>query len=118
MGPAEAAAELLAREGIEAAVINARFVKPLDRELICDLARDCGQVVTVEENCVAGGFGSTVGELLHQQGVRVPLLSLGLPDEFIEHGSREVLLAGLGLEAEGIARRTAEFVRSRARTRA
>jgi 1-deoxy-D-xylulose-5-phosphate synthase len=116
VGAAVSAAELLAEEGIEAAVANARFVKPLDQELICELARGCGLVVTVEENCAAGGFGSAVGELLYQQDVRVPLLCLGLPDEFVEHGSREVLLASVGLDPRSIADRIAAFVKRGART--
>ena len=116
VGAAVSAAELLAEEGIEAAVANARFVKPLDQELICELARGCGLVVTVEENCAAGGFGSAVGELLYQQDVRVPLLCLGLPDEFVEHGSREVLLGSVGLDARSIADRIAPFVKRGART--
>jgi 1-deoxy-D-xylulose-5-phosphate synthase len=112
VGPTLAAAASLADEGIDASVISARFVKPLDRELICDLARDCGQVVTIEENCAAGGFGSAVAELLHQQAICVPTLSLGLPDEFVQHGRREALLEMIGLSPEGIAARVSEFVRS------
>jgi len=106
------AAQELAAEGIEAAVVNARFVKPLDVNLISGLARACGRVVTIEENCVAGGFGSAVGEMLQRQGICVPLLSLGLPDEFIQHGRREDLLEAAGLGADAIARRVATFVRT------
>lgn len=112
VGPALAAAQLVAQQGIEAAVVNARFVKPLDQELICDLARACGQVVTVEENAAAGGFGSAVGELLQHHGLCVPLLPLGLPDRFVEHGSREAQLADVGLDPKGIATRVASFVRT------
>ncbi|MGD0113505.1 MAG: transketolase C-terminal domain-containing protein, partial [Armatimonadota bacterium] len=116
VGPSLAAAAALADEGIDAAVISARFVKPLDRELICDIARDCHSVVTVEENATAGGFGSAVGEMLQQAGVCVPLLSLGIPDSFVQHGRRELLLEELGLTPEGIAARVSQFLRSGTRS--
>jgi 1-deoxy-D-xylulose-5-phosphate synthase len=116
VGLALGAARMLAGEGIEAAVVNARFVKPLDAELICEQARLCGRVVTVEENSVAGGFGSAVAELLHQQGLCVPVLCLGLPDRFVEHGSREELLANIGLEPKAIAEKIARFVQAESRS--
>jgi 1-deoxy-D-xylulose-5-phosphate synthase len=116
VAPALAAARALSEEGIEVAVANARFAKPLDAELIGELARACGRVVTVEENAVAGGFGSAVAEFLHQQNLCVPLLSLGLPDTFVAHGSREELLASVGLDAERITRRIAHFVEVEAPT--
>ena len=100
------AAELLAERGIQVAVANARFAKPLDTELVCDLAGRVGVLVTVEDHARAGGFGSAVLEALAGQGV-IPcrLISMGIPDQFIEHGGRDELLAGLGLSAEGIAER-------------
>jgi len=110
VGPALGAAEILAREGIDAAVVNARFVKPLDADLICGLARDCGCVVTVEENTVAGGFGSAVAELLHARDICVPVRCFGLPDRFVQHGRREQLLESLGLAAQPLARGIAKFV--------
>jgi len=116
VGPSLAAAVALGAEGIDAAVINARFVKPLDRELICDIARDCGHVVTVEENSAAGGFGSGVGEMLQQEGVCVPMLTIGIPDSFVHHGRRELLLETLGLTPEGIAARVSRFLHSGTRT--
>jgi 1-deoxy-D-xylulose-5-phosphate synthase len=116
VGPALDAARLLAEDGVESAVANARFAKPLDADLICRLAQECGRLVTVEENCVVGGFGSAVAELLNQQGLRVPLLSLGLPDTFVSHGGREQLLAGLGLEPRAIADRVVGFVEAATRT--
>jgi 1-deoxy-D-xylulose-5-phosphate synthase len=87
--PALEAAELLAKEGVEAAVINARFVKPLDEELILEWGRRCGAVVTAEDGCLAGGFGSAVAELLvdRRLGREVKLLRLGYPDEYVEHGT-------------------------------
>jgi 1-deoxy-D-xylulose-5-phosphate synthase len=111
VAPALEAAEALAEDGIEAAVVNARFVKPLDVELIGRLARSCDHVVTVEENCAAGGFGSAVMEALQTQGVSAPVLRLGLPDSFVEHGSRDFLLESIGLRPEAMARSIAAFVR-------
>jgi len=116
VAPALGAARTLSEQGIEAAVVNARFAKPLDVELIGELARTCGRVVTMEENTVAGGFGSAVAELLHQQRIGAPVLCLGIPDGFVDHGSREELLAGIGLDAESIARKIAHFVEAEART--
>ncbi|MBN1458281.1 MAG: 1-deoxy-D-xylulose-5-phosphate synthase [Armatimonadetes bacterium] len=110
VGPAEAAAARLAEKGIGAAVLNARFVKPLDEDVICELATSCGRVVTVEENAVSGGFGSAVMEMLERRGISVPVLPLGIPDRFVEHGSRDELLADLGLEPEAVATAVAEFV--------
>jgi 1-deoxy-D-xylulose-5-phosphate synthase len=81
----EAAAELAA-EGIACAVLNARFVKPLDREKILDLARRCRVLVTVEEHSLQGGFGSAVLELLAEAGLMVPVRMLGVRDALIEHG--------------------------------
>ena len=108
---AMSAAELLAQAGIEAAVFDARFVKPLDAEAIHALARRCGSIVTIEENAVAGGFGSAVVENLLANGLgRTPALLLGLPDEFVEFGAREVLLESLGLDPAGLARQVKEFV--------
>ncbi len=114
--PALQAARILSHEGIQTAVVNARFLRPLDAELIPQLARDCGRVITLEENAIAGGFGSAVAQLLHEQSVRTPLLSLGLPDRFIGHGSREEMLRTLGLYPHGIARQVARFVEETARS--
>jgi 1-deoxy-D-xylulose-5-phosphate synthase len=110
VAPARVAAERLAEHGIDTAVLNARFVKPLDEEAICGLAETCGRLVTVEENAVVGGFGSAVMELLDRRRICVPVLPLGIPDRFVEHGPREELLADLGLEPETMAAAVAEFV--------
>lgn len=97
--PALEAAQALAREGVLAAVVNARFAKPLDEELICQLAAHTGRVVTVEENAAAGGFGSAVMELLHEHGLHhVMVRRLGLPDRFVPHGETSVLLRDCGLD--------------------
>jgi len=111
VGPALEAAEMLAAEGISAAVADARFVKPLDAKLVVDLAQRCGALVTVEENAIAGGFGSAVLEALQEHGVAVPVRRLGLPDRFIEHGPRAALLEMIGLTAAGIAAAAAEVFR-------
>ncbi len=83
-------------------VINMRFVKPLDRALIVELARSHQGLVTLEDNVIAGGAGSGVAELLAAEGITVPVLHLGLPDAFQHHASREDLLAEAGLDAAGI----------------
>ncbi|NRF70682.1 1-deoxy-D-xylulose-5-phosphate synthase [Aquincola sp. S2] len=87
---------------LDATVANMRFAKPLDTALIAELARTHDALVTIEEGCLAGGAGSAVGECLHAAGLAVPLLSLGLPDQFIEHGDPVKLLALQGLDAAGI----------------
>ncbi|HPU00281.1 MAG: 1-deoxy-D-xylulose-5-phosphate synthase [Firmicutes bacterium] len=107
-----AAADRLAREaGIDAAVINARFVKPLDEELILQWARRCGRLLTVEESILAGGFGSAVLELLAERGLALPVSRLGIDDRFVEQGPRELLLSLYGLDAEGIYREALSFTR-------
>jgi len=83
-------------------VVNMRFVKPLDRELVLELARSHAGLVTLEDNVVAGGAGAGVAELLSAEGLAVPILHLGLPDAFQHHASREQLLAEAGLDAPGI----------------
>ncbi|MFC1990114.1 1-deoxy-D-xylulose-5-phosphate synthase [Chloroflexota bacterium] len=99
------AAHQLASDGIEATVVNARFVKPLDSELIVDLAGRVKRIITVEENTLSGGFGSCVIDLLQKSGMSgVQVRSIGLPDEFIEQGAQTILRSRYGLDAEGIAR--------------
>lgn len=97
------AAELLGKEGIEAAVVNARFAKPLDAATILSLARDAKLVFTLEEGTLLGGFGSAVLELFQSDGAdllsSLKIKTLGIPDRFIEHGKREILLDSLGLNA-------------------
>src|SRR5690606_15115030 len=83
-------------------VVNMRFVKPLDRELLLSLARDHEGFVTLEDNVVMGGAGSGVAELFNAEGIVVPVLHLGLPDAFQHHASREQLLAEAGLDVSGI----------------
>jgi 1-deoxy-D-xylulose-5-phosphate synthase len=88
--------------GLDATVVNMRFVKPLDEALVLELARSHDALVTLEDNAIAGGAGSAVGELLAARGIEMPLLQFGLPDRFLEHGTREQLLAEAGLDADGI----------------
>ena len=93
---------LAAAENLDATVANMRFVKPLDAALVTELARSHDAIVTVEEGCVMGGAGSAVLETLQAAGIQVPVLVLGLPDQFIEHGDPGKLLAMCGLDAAGI----------------
>ena len=108
------AAALLAQEEIRVVVVDARFCKPLDAELLLPLVGACGRVVTVEEHVVAGGFGSAVLELLSAERVEAVTRILGLPDVFIDHGRREAILASFGLDAAGIARAVRQLVRGEA----
>jgi len=99
------AAERLERDGIHAAVLNARFIKPLDQDLILEWARKTDRVITVEENVLQGGFGSAVLEMF-QEASFFPssMLRLGLPDEFIPHGAQGILRNLYGIDADGIER--------------
>jgi len=103
--PSLDAAALLAEQGIEATVINARFAKPLDVETIRAAALDHPLLLTVEDHALAGGFGSAVCERLCDAAVPARIVRLGLPDAFVEHGSRDDLLRRYGLGAEEIAKR-------------
>ncbi|MBL8332143.1 MAG: 1-deoxy-D-xylulose-5-phosphate synthase [Rubrivivax sp.] len=87
---------------LDATVVDMRFAKPLDEALVLELARTHEGFVTLEEGCIAGGAGSAVAECLAAAGLSLPMLHLGLPDEFIEHGDPAKLLAGVGLDAAGI----------------
>ncbi|HDS1580040.1 TPA: 1-deoxy-D-xylulose-5-phosphate synthase [Stenotrophomonas maltophilia] len=100
-GSTVAAAEQVGRE-LGLSVVNMRFIKPLDRELVLAMAAGHEGLVTIEDNVVAGGAGSGVGELLNAEGVLRPILHLGLPDSYQHHASREDLLAEAGIDAAGI----------------
>ena len=95
---------LEAGEDLDATVVNMRFVKPLDEELISRLAQSHDLLVTIEENTIQGGAGSAVGEFLAAANITVGLLQLGLPDKHLEHGKPAQMLAECGLDAEGIKR--------------
>jgi len=99
---------LAAAERLDATVANMRFAKPLDAVLVAELARTHEAIVTVEEGCLPGGAGSAVMEALQAAGLTTPVLALGLPDVFIEHGDPGKLLAANGLDADGIARSIAQ----------
>ena len=98
------AAEQLSAAGIEAAVINARFIKPLDEEIFLKWAQRCGRVLTVEENSIVGGFGSAVLELMADHNLALPVKRLGFKDTFVEQGPRELLLSLGGIDQKGIFR--------------
>ncbi len=93
---------LQAGEALNATVVNMRWVKPLDTEMLAQIAKDHEYIVTVEEGCIMGGAGSAVAEALQQMNLVRPVLHLGLPDQFIEHGDPAKLLALQGLDASGI----------------
>ena len=101
VGLCQGAAALMSAQGLRPTLVDARFVKPLDTELLDRLAATHEQIVTVEENVLAGGFGSAVAE--HLAGSGVPVMRFGLPDAFVPHGSRPRLLADLGLTADAVA---------------
>jgi 1-deoxy-D-xylulose-5-phosphate synthase len=93
---------LEAAEELDATVANMRFVKPLDDALVVELARNHDLLVTVEENVVKGGAGSAVLEALQQRGLKVPVLQLGLPDRYVDHGDPALQLASCGLDKDGV----------------
>jgi 1-deoxy-D-xylulose-5-phosphate synthase len=90
-------------ERLDATVVNMRFIKPLDEDMVISIAERHRAIITVEENATIGGAGSAVGELLASEGLLIPLLHVGIPDRFIEHGSRDSCLVAAGLDAAGLA---------------
>ncbi|MES2766447.1 MAG: 1-deoxy-D-xylulose-5-phosphate synthase [Bacteroidota bacterium] len=109
--PALKAAEILEREGISVEVVNARFVKPLDTELLDDVCSRIDKIITVEDGQVQGGFGSAVLEHIGQHHENIHVLLHGIPDQFVEHGTQEELLKDLKLDEEGIADTVREFLK-------
>jgi 1-deoxy-D-xylulose-5-phosphate synthase len=106
------AAELLKKEGISATLVNARFIKPLDDRLIVEIARRTKKIITVEENVLAGGFGSAVLECLSGAGVAdVTVKRIGIGDEFVEHGAQRILREKYGLDEQGIYAAALELVK-------
>jgi 1-deoxy-D-xylulose-5-phosphate synthase len=104
------AACILAEKGVEASVINSRFARPLDSNLITRVANHIKRIVTVEENVLAGGFGSSVVTLLEQSGIYdIQSRCIGIPDEFVEHGTQAILRAKYGLDSQGIVRQIYDF---------
>lgn len=111
--PAMEAAENLKAQGISAAVLNARFIKPLDAALILETAKKTGHVLTVEENALQGGFGTAVLELLHDHDLQqIKIKRLGIPDHFIEHGSQAQLRQDVGIDASGITTAAVQFLKN------
>jgi len=101
--PAMQVAEILSEHGVKATVVNARFAKPLDTELILPLAKQIGRVVTLEEGCLMGGFGSAVAEALLDADIVVPIKRIGVPDILVEHAEPNQSKADLGLTSAQIA---------------
>jgi 1-deoxy-D-xylulose-5-phosphate synthase len=95
--------KLLASRGISVMLLDARFVKPLDSKMICRSALRCGRVLCIEDNCLAGGFGSALLELLEDNNIKAEVLRVGIPDEFVEHGRLDQLLEFLDMDPESIA---------------
>lgn len=104
LAPAQQAADTL-----DMTLVNMRFVKPLDETIILDVASNHDVIVTLEDNAIQGGAGSAVSESLARQGVSIPVLHLGIPDNYIEHAEREAQLAEIGLSAEGIIQQITAF---------
>ena len=107
------AAEVLAQQGISAGVVNMRFAKPLDKELLVEHAAKYGKIVTLEEGVLAGGVGSAVLEALNEAKLlaKCRVLTLGIPDEFVLHGDKKLLLRDLHLDVQAIAEQTAALVK-------
>lgn len=108
--PAIEASEILEKDGISSAVVNPRFVKPLDIELLLPLIARIGKVVTVEEHTLACGFGSAIAEMLTESGVSANIRHIGIPDHFVEHGDRKILLNRYGLTSQGIVNTVMEML--------
>lgn len=104
------AAEMLVKNGINAEVINARFVKPLDRELMFDVFSRFGKIITIEDNTIVGGFGSAVSEFASENNLKNDILIHGIPDRFIEHGTPDELHEELKIDPKGIAEVVEEFL--------
>jgi len=112
VGEAEKAADLLLAKGIAAAVVNARFAKPIDLDMLHERAEKSRRLVVLEEHSAMGGFGAAILEALAaEEGWDVPVKCFGIPDRFVHHGSRDLLLKEIGLDAESIADRTAAWLR-------
>jgi 1-deoxy-D-xylulose-5-phosphate synthase len=112
--PSLQAAAILDEEGIHAAVINSRFLKPLDEDLLCRWAKRTGRVLTVEENVLQGGFGSAVLELLEASGISsVIVRRLGIPDLFVENAPQSLLRNRYGIDTDGIVHEVKRMVGER-----
>jgi 1-deoxy-D-xylulose-5-phosphate synthase len=110
-------AQMLEREGLHVAVVNPRFAKPVDRECVNLYGRRCGLIITMEDHVLAGGFGSAVLETMNELELNVPVVRVGWPDEFIEHGKVEALREKYGLTAEAAIEKARPFLREILETR-
>jgi 1-deoxy-D-xylulose-5-phosphate synthase len=106
------AASELEKEGIYCTVVNGRFIKPMDCEILCRVAGQAGHILTVEENTLMGGFGSGVSEMLAEKGIVTHVRNLGLPDAFLPHGSQASLRRKTGIDAEGIAKAVRDWLKN------
>ena len=95
-------AELLKKDGYQPMLVNMRFIKPLDEEMLLKAAENCELIVTIEDNVKMGGFGSKVLEFYGEKGIRTDVLNLGFPDRYIEQGTQAQLFERYGLDAAGI----------------
>jgi len=111
VAPAEKVAQQLAEEGVSCAVINARFVKPLDQELIGTWAKQVRAVVALEEGCAPGGFSSAICEFLADEGIPKPILRCAIPDHIVSHGDPKLLMEEEGLGPDSLLRRIRDFQR-------
>jgi len=109
--PSLSAASELGEEGILCTVINGRFIKPMDREMLSALSKHAKKILTVEENAIMGGFGSGVLEILSEEGIAVPVKNIGIPDTFLPHGSQSMLRKSLGLDKEGIKKAVRQWLK-------
>lgn len=109
--PSIEASDILKKTGFDVGVFNARFAKPLDGDTIIEIAQKTKNIITCEENALSGGFGSAVTEFLIDKQIGVNLLRLGIPDRFIEHGTRDILLKKIGLTGKGIAKKVEQFLK-------
>jgi len=108
----DAASELEKEEGIKCAVVNGRFVKPMDREMLVDFAGHTERLITFEENTIIGGFGSGVMEVLSEEGIMRPIRRVGLPDRFLSHSPQSLLRQETGLDKDGIKRTVRQWLSS------
>lgn len=109
--PSIEASDILKKKGFDVGVFNARFAKPLDEDSIIEIAQKTKNIITCEENVLSAGFGSAVVELLIDKCVGVNFLRVGIPDKFIEHGARKILLEKIGLTGSGIAKKAEQFLK-------
>ena len=109
---AEKALKLVRKEGINPTLIHAQFIKPFDQDYLKQITQRHRYLITIEENALQGGFGSTLTAVISKNRWKTSVINLGLPDYFIEHGAREILLKNLGLDAEGIAKAIREAANS------